>query len=172
MRSSIAIALLVLSVAAVVEAQEAADKYLLLATERTQTMQREIDEAAAQGFRAVAASPTDGDEAIILLERTTGKYEYRLLAATRTQTLQREINDAAEAGYRLVTRAVARKGDELLVLMEKGPERPAKAEYQVLSTERTGTLQKEIRQASLDGYMLIALAKKGEHIAILQRGAP
>lgn len=172
MRTSLPIALLALSVAAAVEAQEAADKYLLLATERTQTMQREIDEAAAQGFRVVAASPTDGDEAIILLERTTGKYEYRLLAATRAQTLQREINDAAGAGYSLVKRAVARKGDELLVLMERGPERPAKTEYQVLSTERTDTLQKEIRQASLDGYTLSALAKKGEHIAILERGAP
>jgi hypothetical protein len=170
MRCSIGISLLVLSAAASVDAQEVGDKYLLLATERTQTMQHEIDEAAAQGFRVVAASPTDGDEAIVLLERATGKYEYRLLAATRTETLQREINDAAGEGYRLVTRAVARKGDELLVLMEKSPEPPARTEYQVLSTERTGTLQKEIRQASLDGYTLIALAKKGEHIAILERG--
>lgn len=170
MRRSIGIALLIVSATAVVEAQEAADKYLLLATERTRTMQQEIDEAAAHGFRVVAASPTDGDEAIVLLERSTGKYEYRLLAASRTETLQREINEAAEAGYRLVKRGVARKGDELIVLMEKGPEPPARSEYQVLSTERTGTLQKEIRQASLDGYTLIALAKKGGHIAILERG--
>lgn len=170
MRSSIATALLVLGVSALVNAQEAADKYLLLATERTQTMQHEIDQAAAQGFRVVAASPTTGDEAVVLLERTTGRYEYRLLAATRPVTLQREINDAAGAGYRLIKNAVARKGDELIVLMEKGPEPPARAEYQVIATERTATLQKEIRQASLDGYALIALAKKGEHIAILERG--
>jgi hypothetical protein len=169
MRSPIGIALLVLSAAAVVEGQEVADKYLLLATERTQTMQREIDDAAARGFRVVAASQTDGDEAVVLLERTTDKYEYRLVAATRPVTLEREINEAAEAGYHIVKRAVARKGDELLVLMEKGSEGPAKMEYQVLATERTGTLQKEILEASSDGYTLSALAKKGEHIAILER---
>ena len=168
MRRSIGIALLVLSAAAVVEAQEA-DKYLLLAAERTRTMQHEIDQAAAQGFRVVAASLSDGDEAVVMLERSTAKYEYRLVAATRPLTLMREINDAAGEGYRLVTRGVARKGDELLILMEKGPEAPTRTEYQVLATERTGTLQKEIRQASIDGYTLIALAKKGEHIAILER---
>jgi hypothetical protein len=152
----------------VVEAQE--DRYLLLATERTGTMQQEINEAAANGFRVVASSPGDGSEVVVLLEQTKDKYEYRLLAAARTGTLQREISEAAEAGYRLVERAVAHKGDELLVLMEKGPGRPAKAEYQLLAAERTSTLQKEIRQASLDGYALVALAKTGEHVAILERG--
>ena len=172
MRSSIAIALLVLSAAAVAHeasAQEAPDKYLLLATERTRTMQREIDDAAAKGFRVVAASPADGDEAIVLLEHATGKYEYRLLAATRTSTLQREITEAADAGYHLVPRGVTRKGDELIVLMEKGPDGRANAQYQVLSTERTGTLQKEISEASSNGYTLVALASRGEHVAILER---
>jgi hypothetical protein len=171
MRNAIAIAFLALSASVVVEGQQTADKYLLLATERTRTMQQEINDAAAKGFRVVAASPGDGSEVVILLEQTTVKYEYRLLAATRTGTLQREISDAAEAGYRIVDRGVAHKGDELLVLMEKGPDDgAAKAQYQVLATERTGTLQKEISQASSDGYTLVALAKRGEHIAILERG--
>ena len=169
MRGSIGIALLVLSAATVVEGQETADKYLLLATERTATMQQEINEAAARGFRVVAASPSDGSEAIVLLEQTKGTYQYQLVAATKTGTLQREISGAAEAGYRIVPRAVVRKGDELLVLLEKGLESPAKARYLVLSTERTGTLQKEISQASIDGYRLVALASRGEHVAILER---
>ena len=170
MRRSIAIAFLVLSAAASAEGQEALDRYLLLATERTSTLQEEINQAAARGFRVVAASPSDGSEAIVLLEQTKGTYQYQLLAATRVGTLQREISDAAEAGYRIVPRAVVRKGDELLVLLEKGPEGPAKARYLVLSTERTGTLQKEISQASIDGYTLVALASRGEHVAILERG--
>ena len=56
---SIGIAFLALSAAAIVEGQDAADKYLLLAAERTTTMQREIDDAAAKGFRVFGAS---GDE--------------------------------------------------------------------------------------------------------------
>jgi hypothetical protein len=166
MRTSLSIVLLVLS-AAVAEAQD--DRYLLLATERTSTMQQEINDAAARGFRVVATSPKEGGEVIVVLEQTKDKYEYLLLAVTRTGTLQREISDAAEAGYRIVPRAVTGKGDEVIVLMEKGAERPAPAQYQVLATERTATLQKEISQASANGYTLVALAGRGEHVAILER---
>lgn len=185
MRSSIAIALVVLSAATIAEGQETVDKYLLLATQRTGTMQQEINEAAAKGFRVIAASRTEGTEAIVLMEQTPDKYHYRLIATTRTGTLQREISEAANDGYRIVPRAVTtkrtggglaalgnnnRNEGELLVLMEKGPEGSARAQYQVLATERTGTLQKEISQASINGYTLIALASRGEHVAILERG--
>jgi hypothetical protein len=169
MRSSIACLLLVLSAVSVAEAQD--DRYLLLATERTGTMQQEINKAAARGFRVVAASPKESSEVVVLLEQTEGKYEYLLLAAARTATLQREISDAAEAGYRIVPRAVTGKGDEVVVLMEKGAEDLASAQYQVLSTERTGTLQKEISEASANGYTLVALAGRGEYVAILERAA-
>jgi hypothetical protein len=87
MRSSIAYVLLTLSAASVAEAQD--DRYLLLATERTGTMQQEINAAAARGFRVVAASPKESSEVVVLLEQTTGKYAYRLVAAARTATLQR-----------------------------------------------------------------------------------
>jgi hypothetical protein len=169
MRSSIACVLLALSAASVAEAQ--ANRYLLLATERTSTMQQEINDAAARGFRVVAASPKESSEIVVLLEQTTDTYEYLLLAAARPGTLQREISDAADAGYRIVPRGVTGKGDEVVVLMEKGAGGPALAQYQVLSTERTGTLQKEISQASANGYSLIALAGRGEHVAILERGS-
>jgi len=169
MRSAIAIALLVLSATAVAEAQD--DRYLLLATERTSTMQQEINDAAARGFRVVAASPKESSEIVVLLEQTKDKYDYRLVATTRTGTLQREISDAAEAGYRIVPRAVTGKGDEMIVLMEKSAEGPANVQYQVLATERTGTLQKEISDASVNGYSLTALAGRGEYVAILERAS-
>ena len=41
--------------------------------------------------------------------------------------------------------------------------------YLLLATERTGTMQKEISQAAMNGYTLIALAKRGEHVAILEK---
>jgi hypothetical protein len=167
MRISIAFVLLALSAASVAEAQD--DRYLLLATERTSTMQQEINDAAARGFRVVAASPKESSEVVVLLEQTKDKYDYRLVATTRTATLQREISDAAEAGYRIVPRAVTGKGDEVLVLMEKAGEGPASVQYKVLATERTGTLQKEISDASANGYTLTALAGRGEYVAILER---
>ena len=190
MRSRTAMAVVVCTAAFVslpclAGAQE--DRYLLLATQRTGTMQEEINEAAAKGFRVVAASRTEGTEVIVLLERTDDKYQNRLIATTRTGTLQREIGDAADAGYRVVPRAVTtkrtggglaalggannRNEGELLVLMEKGPEGPANAQYQVLATTRTGTLQKEIGQAAINGYTLVALTSRGEHVAIMEKAA-
>ena len=167
MRISISVALLILTAASVAKAED--DRYLLLATERTSTMQQEINEAAARGFRVVAASPKASSELVVLLEQTEDKYEYLLLATTRPGTLQREIGDAADAGYHIVPRAVTGKGDEVIVLMEKGAERPPHVEYQVLSTERTSTLQKEISQAAANGYRVTALAGRGEYVAILER---
>ena len=167
MRSSIACVLLVLSAVSVAEAQD--DRYLLLATERTRTMQQEVNAAAAQGFRVVAASPKESNEVVVVLEQTRDKYEYRLVAATKRTTLQREISEAAEAGYRIIPRAVTGKGDEVVLLMEKAAEGPANTQYQVLATERTGTLQKEISEASAKGYTLVVLAGRGKHVAILER---
>ena len=167
MRISIACVLLVLSAASIAEAQD--DRYLLLATERTSTMQQEINAAASRGFRVVAASPKESSEVVVLLEQSKDRYEYRLVATTRPATLQREISDAAEAGYRIIPRAVTGKGDEVVVLMEKAGEGPAAVQYQVLATERTGTLQKEISDASANGYSLTALAGRGEYVAILER---
>jgi hypothetical protein len=172
MRSSIAIALLVSSAPAVATAQETParnNRYLLLATERTRTMQQEIDEAASQGFRVVTANRTSGGEVLVLLERTKDHVQYRLLATARTGTLQREIAEAAGEGYRVVPHAVTTKGDEVLVLMQKLPEGSAIASYQVLATERTGTLQKEISQASLDGYRLVAFTSGSENVAVFEK---
>ncbi len=165
-----------------VTAQDA-DRYLLLATTSTGTMQREIDDAAGRGYRVMAASRTESAEVIVALERAEGPYRYRLVATTRTGTLQREISEAAEAGYRVVPRAVTTKRSlgnvlsgpdnrnegELLIIMEKGPEMVPGLAYQVLATNRTGTLQKEMSQMAGRGYTLVALSSRGEHVAIFER---
>ncbi|MGE0359474.1 MAG: hypothetical protein AB7H93_03505 [Vicinamibacterales bacterium] len=174
--------LTVVSLGATVAAQEA-DRYLLLATTATGTMQREIDEAAGRGYRVRAASRTEGAEVIVALEKTEERYRYRLVATTRTGTLQRELTEAAEAGYRVVSGAVttkrslgnvlsgpeSRNEGELLIIMEKGPEAIPGLAYQVLAANRTGTLQKEMSQLAGRGYTLVALSSRGEHVAIFER---
>jgi hypothetical protein len=180
----IAAAVVVLGSLVTAQAQER-DRYLLLAASRTGTMQEEINQAAATGYRVLAASRTEGIEVVVVLERTSEAYQYRLLATTKTGTLQRELDEASEAGYRVVQRAVTTKrtagsslralggsnpGEgELLILLEKGPEAATKVQYQVLAASRTGTLQKEISQAATNGYTLLALVSRGEHLAILER---
>lgn len=160
------------------------DRYLLLAATRTSTMQQEINDAAARGFRVVAASRTESAEAIVTMERSTGSYRYLLIATTRTGTLQREIMQGVEQGFRVIPRAVTTKRTsgglfndrnnqrdegELLVIMEKGPETIPGLTYQVLATTFTGTLQREMSDTAAKGFELVALVSRGEHIAIFER---
>ncbi len=72
MRTSILAGLLIALVpVAYAQEIEPDQQYLLLATTKTSTMQKELDEASSQGFRVVVGSPTSGKEMALLLERVT-----------------------------------------------------------------------------------------------------
>jgi len=116
-------------IGATVPEQDLSERFLLLATTRTGTMQRELDEAAAAGYRILAGSPTSGDEIAVILEKVVtppNTYQYLLLATTLTGTMQREIDEAASKGFRLLPATMVSKtgfwGDqEILMIMEKSP---------------------------------------------------
>lgn len=88
-------------------------RYLLLSTVKTSTMQKELDEASAQGFRIIsAASSCNQSEMVLFLERVTqgpDTYKYKLLATTRTSTMEKELNQAAKEGFRLLPRTITAK---------------------------------------------------------------
>lgn len=152
-------------------------KYLLLATTRTSTMQKELDAAAAQGFRIVAGSPTSGAEMVILLERTAkapNTYKYKLLATNQTGTMQKELDAAAAEGYQLLPRTMIAKqqvfiGPEIVVVLEKAPQSSTRYQYRLLATSRTSTMQKEILQAINDGFQIAGIASRGEHMVIMEK---
>ncbi len=154
-----------------------ASKYLLLATAKTSTMQKELDEAAAQGFRIITGSALAGQEMAIVLQRLpegAEKCSYKLIATTNTGTMERELNLAAKEGYRLLPRTMSAKegflSKEIVVVLERNPaEKGHEYEYRLLATSRTGTLQKEMTQASAEGYTLSGFGSRGEHIAIMER---
>ena len=159
---------------------EADQKYLLLATKKTSTMQEELEEVSAKGFRIMAGSPTSGEEMVLLLEQVANPpevYSYQLLATTRTGTMQKELTEAAAKGFRLLPRTMIAKeqmmgGTEVVVLLERPPQPDKQYEYRLLATNRTGTLQKEIGEALADGYVLAGLVSRGEHMVIMEKEAP
>ena len=152
-------------------------QYKLLATTRTSTMQKELDETAAKGYRILVGSPTSGTEMAIFLTRETtadAPYKYKLLATTRTGTMQKELNEAAAEGFRLLPRTMIAKaqllgGVEIVVIMEKPPVVEKKYDYKLLATTLTGTLQKEVTQAEKDGYVIVGMVSRGEHMVIMER---
>ncbi len=156
---------------------EPEQRYLLLATKKTSTMQKELDEAAALGFRIVVGSPTSGTEIALLLERVAppvNAYTYRLLATTRTSTMQKELDEATPDGFRLLPRTMIAKerafGDpEIVVILERPQKVEKRYKYKLLATTLTSTLQKEVAQAEADGFVLVGMVSRDEHMVIMEQ---
>lgn len=144
--------------------------YRVLATSKTSTLEKEMNEAAAAGFRFAATmggeTAIGGKEAVAVMSRVEGgepdRYEYKLLATNRTSTMQRELREAAERGFEYKGQTVFESlfgGQEVVCILERTIDRRATApsQYMLLATSKTSTLQKELVQAGLDGYELIGL---------------
>ena len=153
-------------------------QYKLLATTRTGTMQKEINEQAAKGYRIIVGSPTSGDEMALFMSldgAAKNPYKYKLLATTRTGTMQKELNEAALQGFRLIPSTMIPKkgfmtGVEIVMIMEQTPNSTHKYEYRLLATTLTGTLQKEVTAAVKDGFAVVGMVSRDEHMVVMERG--
>lgn len=173
-----ALALLGLCVVGSAQEPKADDqRYKLLATTKTSTMEKEVNEAAAQGYRILAGSPTSSTEMALFLEHVaTGAepYKYRLLATSRTGTMQKELNEAADGGYRLVPSTIIAKKSaftgaiEIVLLVERPPTGQKRYEYKLMATSRTSTLQKEVSEAQAAGFVVVGMVSRGEHMVIME----
>jgi hypothetical protein len=110
---------------------QSAVSYKVLATSKTSTMQKELQEAADAGWQAVGQTVFEslfgGKETAGIPERNPEsprgqRYEYKLLATSKTSTLQKELQQVAEAGYEAVGMTVgstALGGSELVVITRR-----------------------------------------------------
>ncbi|BCS31054.1 hypothetical protein TBR22_A02540 [Luteitalea sp. TBR-22] len=83
-----------------------------------------------------------------------GPREYKVLATSKTSTMEKEMNTAAEAGYAFAAvmgGETAFGGAEAVVVMQKDP-RPSAKVYKLLATNKSGTMQKELRDAADVGF--------------------
>ena len=153
------------------------ERYVLLATRQTKTMQMEMNAVAEMGFRVLMGSPTSGTEIVILMEKLASQekpFKYQLLATTRTSTMEKELNEAGDTGFRLIPQTMMAKSgvfnpDEIVVIMEKNPDSTVRYKYRLLATERTATMDKEITYAEEAGYELVGICSRGEHMVIMER---
>jgi len=159
--------------------------YKLLATSKTSTMQKEMNEAAEQGFRFSAAMGGEtfagGSEVVVAMARQgppRGRYSYRLLATSKTSTMQKEMQQAADGGFRYRAQTVfntAFGGREVVVILERDDDELALLEYKLLATSKTGTMQKELTDAGAIGFELVGVTVGStalggnEVVAITQR---
>jgi len=182
---SVAIAC-ILAGGALAQVSSAVD-HRVLATSKTSTMEKELNEAAEAGFRFQAVmggeSAFGGKEVVVIMSRTERKaasrFAYRLLATSKTSTMQKELQDAADAGYMYKGQTIFQSafgGDEVVVILERDKDSGTRpSEYKLLATSKTSTLAKEVQQAGAVGYEVVGmtLAKTSlggkEMVAILKR---
>ena len=182
--------LLVLGAGQRVAAQEhrpSAYDYLVLATNKTSTMQDEMQEAADAGYAFVGVmggnTSFGGSEVVVVMQRqanSTARFDYRLLATTKTSTMQKELQEAGDAGFSYRSQTVFSTtfgGDEAVVILERDRDRlnPSVVEYRLLATTRTSTMQKELQDAGAAGFEFVGVTVAStafggdEVVAILKR---
>ena len=164
-------------------------EHRVLATNKTSTMEKELNDAAEAGFRFLTVmggeSVFGGKEVIAVMSRAggpTGRFGYKLLATSKTSTMQKELQEASDAGYQYKGQTVfgsAFGGDEVVVILERDKDDlSSRFEYRLLATTRTATLERELREAGESGFEVIgmtvsktALGGK-ELVAITRRPRP
>ena len=144
------------------------NSYRVLATSKTSTMQKEMQNAGDAGFRYAAVmggeTAVGGKEVVVVMQKvgpSTVKYEYRLLATNKTSTMQKEMQEAADAGFEYVGQSVFESlfgGKEVVCIFERTPSSvAAKSEYRLLATTKTSTLEKELNEAGTGAYEVVGM---------------
>jgi hypothetical protein len=132
-------------------------EYKLSTTAFTRNLLKDVSEASAGGYRAIAMTGLNGQGAVMekLPGATTTAATYELLATKKISTMEKEIAETAAKGFKVV--AATGAGHEILVLMESQPEGANKRDYKVISTSKTSTFEKEINEAAAQGYRIVPL---------------
>jgi hypothetical protein len=139
--------------------------YRLLATSKTSTMEKEMNDAASAGYKfsEVMGGETafGGKETVVVMERaepdTSGPRRYRLVATNKTSTLEKELNQAGGEGFIFKGVTVfesAFGGREVAVILERSPESSQAWSYRVLATSRTSTMNQELNHIGTEGFLL------------------
>ena len=143
--------------------------YKLLATNKTSTMEHELNEAAQDGYRfqGVMGGETGfgGKETVIIMGRAAGsdkeRFQYLLLATQKTSTMEKELEQAGNRGFEYKGQTVfqtAFGGKEVVVILERDNDRPIqKWDYKLLATLKTSTMQKELSEAAQQGFQLVGV---------------
>ena len=160
--------------------------YKVLATSKTSTMQKELQEAGEAGYRFVATmggeTAIGGKEVVVLLakdgdDRT--RYEYRVLATSKTSTLQKELQQESDAGWQAVGQTVFESmfgGKETAAILERNSDQPStlRYEYKLIATSKTSTLAKELQEAAEQGFRAVGMtvgktAMGGSELVVVTR---
>jgi len=165
------LALGVLSAGATEPQTSDAFDYRVLSTTKTSTMQKEMNQAADEGFRMEKVmggnTAVGGQEVVVIMARprsqkSTPRYAYKLLATKKTSTMQKELQEVGDEGFDYRDQTVfdsAFGGDEVVVILEaqRDTQDHVRFEYKLLATTKTSTMEKELQDAGDLGFKLVGM---------------
>jgi hypothetical protein len=168
-----------------VHAQSSSIEYHVLATQKTSTMEKELNQAAKDGFRfqTVMGGETalGGHEVVAVLSRSgesRAHFLYKLLATNRTSTMQKELEAAADDGFEYKAQTVfntAFGGDEVVCILEKEEGNIGRrSDYKLVATTKTSTFNKELNAQGSLGFQIVGMtvgktAAGGEELVAIMR---
>jgi hypothetical protein len=141
----------------------------VLATNKTSTMEKEMNEAAEAGHRFASVMGGDtafgGSEVVVVMVRKPGeaaRSAYKLLATGKTSTMQKELQEAGDAGFEYRGQTIFKStfgGKEVVVILErdKSVPQPTRYQYRLVATKKTATMQKELGEAAAAGYEFVGM---------------
>jgi len=144
-------------------------EYRVLATNKTSTMEKEMRDAGAAGFRFAGTMGGDtafgGNEVVVVMTRTGAagpRYVYRLLATTKTSTMQNELQAAGAEGFEYRGQSIFSSmfgGKEVVVILEQDRDATSKDrwEYRLLATSKTSTMQRELSDTGAQGFEFVGM---------------
>ncbi|HEX8288362.1 MAG TPA: hypothetical protein VF556_10220 [Pyrinomonadaceae bacterium] len=154
---------------------EDGQNYLVLSTKRIQTMEKELDEAAAKGFRVLYGAPTQQYDMAMLMERgkEAGTYSYKVMATIRIKTMEKELNEFAKQGYRLLPRTIVFKQGfltaEMVMLMERAPKSEKSYEYKLVFAGKETKLHKKMDEVIEQGFKPVTMITIGAHVVVMEK---
>ncbi len=164
------LSLVVLGVGLLHGADSKTQDYRVLATNKTSTMQKEMNEAADAGYSLTSLmggeSAFGGNQVVVVMGKDAGtetkaSKRYLLLATKKTSTAEKEMQQASEEGFAYKGQTIFTStfgGREVAIIMERDLDAPIQRyEYRLLATSKTSTMQKELREASEAGFVLLGL---------------
>ena len=119
-------------------------EYRLLATSKTSTAQKEMNQAGEAGFRFAAVMGGEtafgGSEVVVVMSRDgkshPGDYQYKLLASSKTSTMQKELQGAGDEGFQYRGQTVFKTrfgGPEVAIILERDRNNPFSRYQSVVS---------------------------------------
>ncbi|HEX5083990.1 MAG TPA: hypothetical protein VFY40_18230 [Blastocatellia bacterium] len=148
-------------------------EYRIMGTAKVKTLEKEMNQAAKEGFRYYLSTPP----LVVLMRREKeraekGRYEYHLLATLKKATMGKEMNEQGALGYHYVA-----TGGGLSIAtffehdtLEKAD--VARRDYLILRAAREATIQKQIGESLAAGWTLRDLTNTEEYVVVFDRPAP